>query len=201
MGGAALNRNVYEATKDGPYFLPVGTCLGVGVGGLVLGGGIGYNTRWAGLTSDCLVSTRIVTASGDVLEANRYKNSDLFWACRGGAGGSFGINTSFTFELKAVPREKITYFRFQGRGAELAARLFDEFNRLMATGESRLNAVARAQAVKIGAGGPREAIDVMSRGQFIGPKRELIAGAVILPLARKVVGNAGNAILGGRRKF
>jgi hypothetical protein len=185
VGGAALNRNVYEATSGSRYFLPVGTCLGVGVGGLVLGGGIGYNSRWAGLTSDCLVSTRIVTASGDLLEANPYKNDDLFWACRGGAGGSFGINTSFTFKLKAVPREDITYFLFQGRGADLAARLFDEFNRLMATGESRLNAVARAQAVKIGAGGPREAIDVMSRGQFIGPERELMRVLSSFPLLRR----------------
>jgi hypothetical protein len=81
-----------------------------------------------------------------------------------------------------VPRERITYFRFHGRGAERAARLFDEFNRLMATGESRLNAVGRAQAVKIGAGGPREAIDVMSRGQFIGPKRELMRVISSYPL-------------------
>jgi FAD/FMN-containing dehydrogenase len=185
VGGAALNRNVYEATNGSLYFLPVGTCLGVGVGGLVLGGGIGYNTRWAGLTSDCLVSTQIVTASGDFLEANRHNNEDLYWACRGAAGGSFGINTSFTFDLKAVPREDITYFRFQGRGADLAARLFDEFHRLMATGVSRLNAVARAQAVKIGAGGPREAIDVMSRGQFIGPQSELLSVLSSFPLLKR----------------
>ena len=111
-----------------------------------------------------------MTASGEVLEASADKNSDLFWACRGGAGGSFGINTSFTFKLTKVPTENVTFFLLHGRGADAAATLFAAFDRLMATGESRLNAVAMAQAVEIGAGGPREAIDVMSRGQFIGPR-------------------------------
>ena len=50
IGGAATNRVVFEQSVDRPFILPGGTCLGVGVGGLVLGGGIGYNTRWAGLT-------------------------------------------------------------------------------------------------------------------------------------------------------
>jgi FAD/FMN-containing dehydrogenase len=49
-GGAALNGDLFRATADGPLFLPAGTCLGVGIGGLALGGGIGYNTHWAGLT-------------------------------------------------------------------------------------------------------------------------------------------------------
>ena len=200
VGGTALNGNVYEATRNGRYFLPVGTCLGVGVGGLVLGGGIGYNTRWAGLTADCLVSTRVVTASGDLVEANAYRNSDLFWACRGGAGGSFGVNTSFTFALKAVPREKITYFFFQGRGADLAAGLFDEFHRLMATGESRINAVARAQAVKIAQAAPRGDRRDVERPVHR-PRAQTDARAVILPPAQDLVENAGDAILGGRGKI
>jgi FAD binding domain/Berberine and berberine like len=169
VGGAALNRDVRKYTENTEYFLPVGTCLGVGVGGLVLGGGIGYNTRWAGLTSDSLISTTVVTASGDELEANANKNSDLFWACRGGAGGSFGINTSFTFELKKVPPGKVMYFRLILEGADNAFNMFTEFNKLMATSESRINAVARATALS----GKRDGIDIMSRGQFIGSSGEL----------------------------
>ncbi len=68
MGGAAKNQNVLNATVFGDWVLPGGTCLGVGVGGLVLGGGIGYNTHWAGLTCDHLVASRIVTADGRVRE-------------------------------------------------------------------------------------------------------------------------------------
>ena len=51
MAGAALNQNVLDKTVDGNFVLPGGTCLAVGVGGLTLGGGIGYNTHWAGLTA------------------------------------------------------------------------------------------------------------------------------------------------------
>ncbi len=167
VGGGALNADVFEKTKGGEYFLPVGTCLGVGVGGLVLGGGIGYNSRWAGLTSDSLLSTTIATAYGDLVEASPEKNKDLFWACRGGAGGSFGVNTSFKFKLTKAPKT-VTYFRYVWHGADFAEKLFAAFNKLMADGESRLNAVAMAQAIE----GPE--IYVRSRGQYIGPKAELL---------------------------
>ena len=179
VGGAALNRHVFDKTKDGKYFLPAGTCLAVGVGGLVLGGGIGYNSRSSGLTCDRLLSTRIVTASGDVLVASKDENPDLFWACRGGAGGSFGINTSFTFDLVKVPTEKVTYFQLEWRGADAAQEVFFAFNKLMATPESRLNATARAEAIPIGVGGKRDAIRVVMRGQYIGPQlgfMELLPG-------------------------
>ena len=173
VGGAAHNRDVRRETKGKSYFLPGGTCLDVGVGGLVLGGGIGYNCRWAGLTSDSLVSTRIVTASGELFEASADRNADLFWACRGGAGGSFGVNTSFTFKLKDVPQKDVTYFRLDLEGADNAVRVFSEFGKLAATGESRINPVARIRAPRKEANGKRQELDVMSRGQFIGSEREL----------------------------
>jgi FAD/FMN-containing dehydrogenase len=174
VGGAALNRHVFDKTKDGKYFLPAGTCLAVGVGGLVLGGGIGYNSRSSGLTCDRLVSTRIVTASGHELEASSEENADLFWACRGGAGGSFGINTSFTFNLVEVPKDKVTYFQLEWRGADAAHKVFLEFNDLMATRESRLNATARAEASPLEGRSKRDAIRVVTRGQFIGEQPELM---------------------------
>ncbi|MBV9579975.1 MAG: FAD-binding oxidoreductase [Chloroflexi bacterium] len=172
-GGAALNADLFRATADTPLFLPGGTCLGVGLGGLTLGGGIGYNTHWAGLTSDHLLATRIVTASGQVLDLDPSANSDLFWACRGGAGGSFGINTSFTYELVPVPMQNISYYRFDYRGADAAAAVLNTFHTILQSAPAALNAVAMAQASPVGAGGPREAIDVMSRGQYVGPVDEL----------------------------
>jgi len=174
VGGGAVNRDYFTRTADGPWFLPGGTCLGVGVGGLTLGGGIGYNTHWAGLTCDHLRATRIVTASGDVLELDESNNSDLFWACRGGAGGNFGINTSFTFDLVPTPQDNVTFFRFDWRGADAAAAVFSAFHSILATAPAAFNAVAQAQAVDLGDDGPREAISVFSRGQYIGPIRELL---------------------------
>lgn len=172
-GGAATNGDYFTAAEDGPLFLPGGTCLGVGMGGLTLGGGIGYNAHWAGLTSDHLLASRIVTADGEIREIDATTNSDLFWACRGGAGGSFGINTAFTFAMVEAPQEDVSFYRFTWRGADAAAAVFSAFHQMLATAPDALNAVAMAQATDVGSGAPRDAIDVMSRGQFIGPVDDL----------------------------
>jgi FAD/FMN-containing dehydrogenase len=72
-----------------------------GVGGLTLGGGIGYLARGSGLSCDNLVSAEIVTADGRVLVASGDENQDLFWAMRGGSG-NFGVATSLEFRLHPV---------------------------------------------------------------------------------------------------
>ena len=77
--------------------VPGGSCPTVGIAGLTLGGGIGVVSRAYGLTSDNVKSLQIVTADGQVRTCNSSQNSDLFWACRGGGGGNFGVVTSFTF--------------------------------------------------------------------------------------------------------
>jgi FAD/FMN-containing dehydrogenase len=185
VGGGALNANVFKATKGGPLFLPVGTCLGVGVGGLTLGGGIGYNTHWQGLTCDHLRSSQIVTANGELLDLNRREHQDLYWACRGGAGGSFGLNTQFVFDLAEVPQRDVTFYRFDWRGADAATAVFSTFDDILAAAPAALNAVAQAQAVPVGQKGPREAITVFSRGQYIGPSGDLF------DLVRPLIAAAG----------
>ena len=77
--------------------VPGGSCPTVGISGLTLGGGIGVVARAYGLTCDNVTSMQIVTADGQVRTASAHTNSDLFWACRGGGGGNFGVVTSFTF--------------------------------------------------------------------------------------------------------
>jgi FAD/FMN-containing dehydrogenase len=77
--------------------VPGGSCPTVGISGLTLGGGIGVVGRAYGLTCDNVTSMQIVTADGQIRTANAKTNSDLFWACRGGGGGNFGVVTSFTF--------------------------------------------------------------------------------------------------------
>jgi FAD/FMN-containing dehydrogenase len=71
----------------------------VGVGGLTVGGGVGWMVRKYGLTIDHLRSVDIVTADGKLLRASADEHPDLFWAVRGG-GGNFGVITSLEFDLK-----------------------------------------------------------------------------------------------------
>ncbi len=167
-GGGASNADIFSASTGGRLILPGGTCLSVGIGGLTLGGGIGYHTRWAGLTSDRLTGTRMVTAAGEVVEATPSTNPELFWASRGGAGGSFGINTQFTFDLVPVPTENIVYYRLEWRGADAALAMFAAVDALEQTSPPGFVASGMAQAAPVGSGGPREAVDVMLRGQFLG---------------------------------
>ncbi len=77
--------------------VPGGSCPTVGITGLTLGGGVGVVSRAYGLTCDNVKSLQIVTADGQVRTCNASSNADLYWACRGGGGGNFGVVTSFTF--------------------------------------------------------------------------------------------------------
>jgi FAD/FMN-containing dehydrogenase len=70
----------------------------VGIGGLTVGGGVGFLVRKHGLTIDNLLAAELVTADGQVLQVDDQRHPDLFWAIRGG-GGNFGVATRFQFRL------------------------------------------------------------------------------------------------------
>ncbi|ABK64471.1 FAD-binding oxidoreductase [Mycobacterium avium] len=77
--------------------VPTGTCPSVGAAGHALGGGMGAQSRHAGLLCDQLTSASVVLPSGQAVTASTASNPDLFWALRGGGGGNFGVTTSLTF--------------------------------------------------------------------------------------------------------
>lgn len=84
--------------------IPTGTCPTVGAAGLTLGGGLGVASREFGLTCDQLAEVRIVLASGEARTVSRRRHADLFWACQGGGGGSFGVVTALRFHTQRARR-------------------------------------------------------------------------------------------------
>jgi FAD/FMN-containing dehydrogenase len=79
----------------------LGDTASVGVGGITLGGGIGFLVRKHGLTIDDVLGAEVVTADGELLEVDQDTHPELFWALRGG-GGNFGVATRLRFRLHEI---------------------------------------------------------------------------------------------------
>jgi FAD/FMN-containing dehydrogenase len=101
VGGGATWGQVTTALAPHGWALTAGDTTSVGVGGLTLGGGIGWLVRRHGLAIDNLVGARVVTADGGLVTASADEHADLFWALRGG-GGNFGVVVDFDFIAQEV---------------------------------------------------------------------------------------------------
>lgn len=101
VGGGNIWREVDQVTHTFGLAIPSGIISTTGVGGLTLGGGVGYLARKYGLTIDNLLEAEMVLADGSFVTVNAKQNTDLFWAIRGG-GGNFGVVTSFKFQAHPV---------------------------------------------------------------------------------------------------
>jgi FAD/FMN-containing dehydrogenase len=110
IGAGAQLIDVYSALAAQGVTIPAGSCPSVGIGGHALGGGMGLAGRKFGLTADNLLSARLITADGKLITASAHEHPDLYWALRGGGGGNFGVVTSFTFRVHAVPRTVAWFF-------------------------------------------------------------------------------------------
>jgi FAD/FMN-containing dehydrogenase len=104
LGGGCIWLHAYQAVTGGAgRYVQGGGCTTVGVGGLIQGGGFGSNSKRYGLGAASLIEAQIVTADGAVRIVNAAKDPDLFWALKGGGGGTFGVVTRFTLRTHELP--------------------------------------------------------------------------------------------------
>jgi hypothetical protein len=108
---------LYDAVLPTGRIVPGGSCGGVGIGGLVLGGGYGLLARQFGLTCDSLLAVTMVDGSGRVISSA--DDPELLWACKGGGNGNFGVITSLTFKTHQAPAT-MQSFRFRCRAVDSA---------------------------------------------------------------------------------
>ena len=112
IGAGAQLIDVYAALGAKGVAVAGGSCPTVGITGLALGGGQGVLSRAFGLTCDAIRSARIVTADGRVRTVDAAHEPDLFWALRGGGGGTFGAVSVLTVEVRPAPTVHVFYLAF-----------------------------------------------------------------------------------------
>lgn len=163
VGAGARLIDVYDRLWRKRRTIPAGSCPSVGVAGLALGGGVGFSSRAFGTTSDNVLRVRVVDARGRVLDCDASHHADLYWACRGGGGGNFGVATSFTFRLHPVGA--VTTFVVDWPWAQ-AAQALAAWQQWAPHEPDELFSVFN---VSTGTTGPR----VRASGQFLGSKAAL----------------------------
>jgi FAD/FMN-containing dehydrogenase len=170
VGGGARLVDVYAALAGRGLLLPAGSCPSVGIAGLTLGGGVGFAARRFGTTADNLSSVTLITADGSQLVCSQHENPDLFWACRGGGGGNFGLVTALRFGVHPAP--KVSFFVITWPWRQ-AVEALDAWQRFAPLAPDELFSVCSLET-----GGPR----VQAFGQFFGPSSRL--RSLLSPLVR-----------------
>ncbi len=175
QGGALLGA-LDEAAQAHGLATTAGNVSHTGVGGLTLGGGMGWLARRYGLSCDNVRRFEVVTANGDVVRASARENPELFWGLRGG-GGNFGIVTEFEFRLHATGiRALVVELRFPLEDAVEAMRGWRD---LLATAPRQATLTARVSDDPDRPGTPVATIGYVWVGdpdegeKFLGPLRAL----------------------------
>ncbi|CAN6545983.1 unnamed protein product [Malus baccata var. baccata] len=137
QSGATLGELYYRIWEQSKvHAFPAGICQLVGVGGHISGGGYGNLLRKYGLAVDNVLDAQIVNAKGELLD-RKSMGEDLFWAIKGGGGGSFGVIISYKLKLVAVP-EVVTIFRVEKTLEQNATALVSRWQEVAPTTDDGL---------------------------------------------------------------
>jgi FAD/FMN-containing dehydrogenase len=177
VGAGSKLIDVYSGLAAQGLLLPGGSCPTVGIAGLALGGGIGVFSRAYGLTCDQTAAVEMVTADGVLRRCEPTQNEDLYWACRGGGGGNFGVVTSFGFSAHPIP-EAITLFTLEWPW-EAADSVLDAWIRWIPSAPDELWANCQLFSSGIVGGGL-----VKATGVFVGPVSA--CSSALIPLTTAV---------------
>ncbi|HEU5420407.1 MAG TPA: FAD-binding oxidoreductase [Streptosporangiaceae bacterium] len=170
-GAGARNHDLYAALAGTSVAVPSGRCPTVAVSGLLLGGGFGFSSRHLGLTCDHLLHTEVVTASGEVLQVSAQSHPDLFWACRGGGGGNFGINTRYALRAEQVGSVSVYKLEWAWKDARAAlSSMLGLMSQAPDTLSCRLGLDVRGGG-RVTGGAPERGVSAL--GLYFGPGREL----------------------------
>lgn len=172
IGAGALLVDVLAGLTPHGVDIPHGSCPTVGVAGLTLGGGVGLASRAWGTSSDSVLSLGIVTADGRARRCSERREPDLFWACRGGGGGNFGVVTGFTFRVHRAP--PVAWFTATWPWAQAA----EVVAAWQAFAPHAPDALFSLCTLGTGVSGPQ----IECFGQFLGTESRL--AAVLAPLRR-----------------
>jgi FAD/FMN-containing dehydrogenase len=172
IGAGARLIDVYDRLAQHGRTVPAGSCPTVGIAGLALGGGVGFASRKFGLTCDNLLEATVVLADGSAVVCNATSHPDLYWALRGGGGGSFGIVTRLVFRTHPVGQVATYTLEWPWSDAKEVVRAWQ---RIAPHAPDAFFSVLNLNAA-VG-GRPR----ITSAGQFLGSVDQL--RAVVQPLA------------------
>ena len=129
VGAGTIGMQAYEAvtTRAGKY-VQGGGCTTVGLAGLLQGGGFGSFSKHYGLVAASLLEAEVVTADGAVRTTNACTNPELFWALKGGGGGTFGVISKMTLKLHDLPSSfGVASFKVKASSDAAYRRLIGEF--------------------------------------------------------------------------
>lgn len=101
VGAGCTLEKLYSELLPHNKIIPAGSCGGVGVSGLTLGGGYGFFSREYGLTCDNLLEVEMVNSKGEIIKVDQ--DSDLLWALKGAGNGNFGVVTNLVYKTHAAP--------------------------------------------------------------------------------------------------